>query len=60
MQQTFAVGYGKRLGTAQNIELSEERLDMALNGDFSDRQGVAENLVVLILGLSWRRWRPSQ
>ena len=32
------VGHTNRLGPAENIELSEERLDVALDGDFGDSE----------------------
>ena len=44
MKQSPAVGHGDCLGAAQDVQFSEQRLDVALDGDFCDGQ-VRANVV---------------
>ena len=46
-KQSPAVCHGESLGAAQDVELFEQRLNMALDGDFGDRQIGADQLVGL-------------
>ena len=47
MQQAPAVGHTNSLGAAENVEFSEERLDVALDGDFGDGEICPDKFVGL-------------
>src|SRR6266849_3451005 len=50
-KQSPAVCNGDCLGAAQDVQFSEQRLDVALDGDFRDRQASTDQLV----GLAFRQ-----
>src|SRR2546426_12837333 len=50
VKQSPAVGHGDGLGAAQDVQFSEQRLDVALDGDFRDGETGADQFV----GLAFR------
>src|SRR6267143_6588396 len=50
-KQSPAVCHGHRLGAAQDVQFSENGLDVAFDGDFRDCQSSADQLV----GLAFRK-----
>src|SRR6266571_282094 len=46
-KQSPAAGHGESLGAAQDVQFSENGLDVALDGDFRDGQANADQLVRL-------------